>query len=154
VTFAGIGPADFPVAFAVVMTVAAVLYVGFYVRWGHVLWDRPSPAFEEPFGWWLWGDALWRGYVRMVPFGGTVFAVMLTLLVPMIYGVGGVVGLIVTLALLLLTLAVGCLGMATIVLFNRPNRLVPHYLRDEPGAIAEWLDAWRRRRRPDPAGSR
>lgn len=72
----------------------------------------------------------------------------------MIYGVGGRPGLIVTTALLVLTLGVGGFGMAAIVLFNRPRTLVPPYLRDQPGAVAEWLGTWRRRRKPDPTGVR
>lgn len=72
----------------------------------------------------------------------------------LIYGVGGRPGLIVTTALLVLTLGVGGFGMAAIVLFNRPRTLVPPYLRDQPGAVAEWLDTWRRRRKPDPTGWR
>lgn len=71
----------------------------------------------------------------------------------MIYGVGGRPGLIVTTALLVLMLGVGGFGMAAI-LFNRPRTLVPPYLRDQPGAVAEWLDTWRRRRKPDPTGLR
>lgn len=72
----------------------------------------------------------------------------------LIYGVGGRPGLIVTTALLVLTLGVGGFGMAAIVLFNRPRTLVPPYLRDQPGAVAEWLGTWRRRRKPDPTGVR
>jgi hypothetical protein len=150
VTAAGIGPIDAPVALAVVMTIAAALYAGFFPRWWRALWRRPSPVLLEPFPWWVWGQALWRGYVRTLCFGGAAFAVMLVLVVLVIYGAGGRPGLVVTGLLLVATIAAGGLGMTTIVLFNRPRSLVPPYLRSQPGAVAEWLGAWRRRR--DPAG--
>jgi hypothetical protein len=63
-----------------------------------VLWERLSPAFREPFAWWAWGVALWRGYVRVPVFGGGAFAVLLVLVMLSMYGVGGRPDLVVTTA--------------------------------------------------------
>lgn len=152
-TLAAVGPLDVPVGYAVVMTVGAALYVPFYVwRW-RVLWERPSPAFDEPFAWWVWGAALWRGYVRALVVVGGVFAVDLVLLLVAIWGPSADAVLLATMSALVLALAIGFALAVTITLFNRPRRLVPPYLRHEPGAIREWLDAWRERH-ADAAGSR
>jgi hypothetical protein len=151
---ASIGPLDLPVGFVVFMTVVTAVYVPIFVwRW-RVTWERPSPAFREPFDWWMWGDALWRGYVRGLTLGGGVFAVLLPLLVVMMYGLGGTVGLVIAVAAAIVDLAAGCALLVTIALVNRPRALVPPYLRHQPGAVAEWRDAWRQRHRADATGSR
>jgi hypothetical protein len=141
-----IGPLDVPIGFAVVMTAVTVVYVPYLIwRWP-VIWEKPSPVFDQPLAWWVWGEALWRAYVRVLPVGSAVFAVLMVALVPAIYGIGGDAGLVISVAVAVLDLAAWVVLMATIALFNRPRSLVPPHLRQQPGAVAEWRDAWRRRR--------
>jgi hypothetical protein len=146
---AGVGPLDVPLGYAVFMTVGALVFVPLCVRGVRVAWRAPMRVFAEPFPWWVWGAALWRGYVRAMVAVGTTFVVDLLALMVLIWAPGGDVIVIAIVPLLVVSLAVGFGLMITIVLFNRPRRLVPPYLRDQPGAVGEWLESWRQRRRPD-----
>jgi hypothetical protein len=88
--------------------------------------------------WWPLGATVWRGVVRSAavwwPLTGLMF-----LGSALAYGarpgstletVGWVVAAVAVLA--------GLAAHVPILLYNRPRRLVPPHLRDEPGALAEW----------------
>jgi hypothetical protein len=103
------------------------------------LWRRETTFYDSVPLWWLWGEVLWRGFVRCVP----------------VAVVTGVVGLVAWGAstvvpeeewgdfarpwwyVLPVLGALGALGalMTTIALFNRPKAPVPPHLRDEPGVL-------------------
>jgi hypothetical protein len=143
-----------PLGYAVFMTVGALVFVPLCLRGVRSIWREPVRLFAEPFPWWVWGAPLWRGYVRGMVAVGATFVTDLVAVMALIWLPGGDAVVIAVVPLLVGSLAVGFVLMLTIVLFNRPRRLVPPYLRDQPGAVAEWLGAWRERRRADPAGSR
>jgi hypothetical protein len=87
---------------------------------------------------WIFGDALWRGWFRVAFLGYLV--VSLFGLAGLLWLVDGetvnlVGGYAAALAVLLMVFAV------PIVLLNRPKFLVVPWLRDQPGAIAEWRGA-------------
>jgi hypothetical protein len=100
-------------------------------------------------GWWVWGNELWKGYMRALPFavaGGFVWFVIAlgALLVhraePDEYGLH----VPVWYALLLFgAFAYWALTMASIMLFNWPKALVPPRSRHERGAIRAWRAARR-----------
>jgi hypothetical protein len=87
---------------------------------------------------WIFGDAMWRGWFRLAFLGYLVVS---------LFGIAGLLwvvgdetldlvgGYAAALAILLMVFIV------PIVLFNRPKFLVLPWLRDQPGAIAEWRGA-------------
>jgi hypothetical protein len=113
--------------------------------------DRMSDRiFKTMRSWWLWSDALLRGWIRALPVGlvggwflvvAMAVAALATETMESSLGFG-------LLAFLVLLLFVS-LGMAvSVMLFNRPSFVVPPHLRDSPGALKEWRSARSRRRRP------
>jgi hypothetical protein len=111
--------------------VFAILFLGvIYVLVAPKVWRGESGLDgDRPPVWWFLGKATWRGvaraYLATVPFVLLLFA-------------GGAIaaftdaGLAIAAAALVLGLVVN-LG---IVLFNRPQALVPPHLRGERGALA------------------
>ena len=151
-TFAEVGPLDVPVAYAVLMTLGAVVFVPLCLKGIRTLWRRPVDAFEEPLAWWIWGAPLWRGYVRGMAAVGATFVVDLLLIMVVIWGPGADAVLLATAAALVLSLAAGLVLAITIALFNRPRWAVPPHLRAQPGAVREWRP--RRSQLPGPAQPR
>jgi hypothetical protein len=87
---------------------------------------------------WILGDAMWRGWLRLAFLGYLVIS--LFGLAGLLWVVGGeslelVGGYAAALGILLMVLIV------PIVLFNRPKFLVVPWMRQQPGAIAEWRGA-------------
>lgn len=104
----------------------------------HVDPDRPPRA-------WVWGGALWKGFVRALPiagpqivlFFGPALPVELELVVP------GSSAWEWQGRLWILAMGIVLISELGIVLFNRPKFLIPPRFRNQPGAIEEWLDGWR-----------
>ena len=118
------------------------------------LWRYEFKHHDRVPAYWPWGEALWHGYVRMMPFSiPAVLVYLVCLLVglrvpeeptgPFARPLWYVVPALVSIGLVMLV-------MFTIIFFNWPKRLVAPHLRRQPGALAFWLRAWRRKR----AGSR
>lgn len=88
---------------------------------------------DVPPEWWFLGDATWRGvaraYIATAPFVLLFFAGALVAEVTDADDLG--------MAVSAGALVLGVLVHGSIVLFNRPQSLVPPHLRDEPGALAE-----------------
>jgi hypothetical protein len=111
------------------------------------IWRHEAPYFDRVPGWWIWGDALWRGWVRALPTGvglGWYLILGYVLLISVIPQTPekGRFGMIIPAWFGLPFLFLFGLGfgvMAAIALFNRPKVLVPPHPRDEPGAVAEWI---------------
>jgi len=93
--------------------------------------DEPSPA-------WPWGGALWRGYVRIRPLLPVeLWVTLLTLLVARFTPRHTLTPWWVaapTAVWMLLSFIV----LPAIVLFARPQFLIPPAVRGRPGALAEW----------------
>ena len=121
--------------------------------WRHEtrIWDGRAPS------WWLWGEALFRGWVRSLVIGtaaGTamVFALGVMLVVQPdldnpqssqesqleVVAIGVALGVWILLTLMLFS----------VILFNRPKFVVPPHLRNERGAIQLWLNKRSKQRRP------
>jgi hypothetical protein len=82
------------------------------------------------------GGPLWRGFVRITIISGPFLG--LTALLNVVYALSDHrltaafrIGAVLWMGLIVCAV--------TIVLFNRPKRLVAPHLRHQPGAIAEWL---------------
>jgi hypothetical protein len=135
-------------ALMVLLTVVASTGLRRYWR-GEIGFSQRAPS------WWIYPDAIWRGYLRTM----ALAAIGLWLMLIIVAG-GWIAGAekLAPLdaigarwfAALVLVLA-GVLGvvfllLATVVLFNWPKFVVPPYLRHQPGAVTEWRQAWRRRR--------
>lgn len=118
-------------------------------HWRHQLaaLDRPVPS------WWPYGGALWRGWIRA--------AIVATMYVV----VGGPVYFVVNLwgydppwptgFVTLYTVVVAgftfvpLLLFFSVMLFSWPRFLIPPHLRDQPGAVSEWISGRRRRSTPE-----
>jgi hypothetical protein len=94
---------------------------------------------------WPYGQALWRGFVRVGAIGGAFAFVGAAGLVservqfgePLESALDIAVHIIVPPALLIVW---------TVILFNWPKRIIPPHMRGEPGAIGEWMSSRRSRR--------
>ena len=89
-------------------------------------------------------EALWRGYVRAVPVGaagalGLWVGITVGLFVPVTDACCGFKApewwVFSVLASLFVPLALA----GSIILFNRPRKLVPPHARKDSGALSEWL---------------
>lgn len=113
------------------------------------IWTHRIHYFDQKPTWWVWGLPSWYAYCRaMIP---GIVAMWLMSMFGLLYSFIGNyrdneeipiwtgVPLIVVLSSWIVTLT-------TITLFNWPKFVVPPHLRDQPGALREWQDAWRKRR--------
>jgi hypothetical protein len=107
------------------------------------LWRTEAVSRRMP-SWWPYGGALWRGFTRAMPAGALGFWILIAAIVvgafvpadETSFGLHAPVWYVVATVILF----VGALVLqATIVLFNQPKFLVPPYMRDEPGALFEWI---------------
>jgi hypothetical protein len=123
---------------SITLLTAAFLGFLFYIavtRMWRNEWNTWDP--DRVASWWPYGGALWRAVLRFSPAGGAagvltgLSAFLLSFESDGLYG-GGLV-------LAILALGVFFVVCASIALFNRPKRLVAPHLRDQPGAIGEWL---------------
>ena len=102
-------------------------------------------SMHEPPSSWPWSAPLWRGYVRslaVAPVGWwlSIIAVIDFRLTPRHSAATTVSAVIAVLW------AVVLFGLfPSVVLFARPQRLIPPSVRGQPGAVAEWLEARRGR---------
>ncbi len=107
------------------------------------IWRNQTIFGDRSPGWWLWGDALWRGWRRAFIAG--IIAGWILILIGLTGDVLTATGLIAPPAPLWFTvpalvLFFGAVGLTvSIMLFNWPKFLVPPDLRREPGATQEWL---------------
>ncbi len=129
--------------FAVLLAIAAVRNLP-------RVWRHEFRHQDRVPDYWPWGEALWHGYVRAIPVG--TFTILIGIAV---LGLGLLVpeeptGPLVRPYWYVLpafsAMGIVFLTMVMIVFFNRPKRLVAPHLRRQPGAIAFWLRAWRRKR--------
>ena len=106
------------------------------------IWRHQTTFYDRPQWWWVWGDALWRAFARIVPI--SIFAMSAATLALLASAVS-----VPSVATWLAFVAVFLAGLAAaITLFNQPKFLVPPHLRQEPGALEEWYRALRRRLGP------
>jgi hypothetical protein len=105
-------------------------------------WDGRAP------GWWVWGEAAYRGWVRalvIMTVAGT--AMVLTVAVGLLLGLDAddssvedaSTAVAVTIAVLIGVTVVLFLTAVSVILFNRPRTVVPPHLRAESGAIHLWF---------------
>ena len=142
---AEIGALDAPVALAIFMTLGAVVFVPLSTRGAMRLWRNETRIYDGTPAWWLWGDTLWRAYVRTLSALGLTFAIDLVLIVGLLWGPDSTATILVLGIPLLATMAIAAVLAVGIALFNRPRAAVPPHLRHEGGAV----DEWRARRRLD-----
>lgn len=104
------------------------------------LWTGKKPWLHKTPGWWLWGDPLWRGFMRAWPtliVTGVAFAVLGSALI-LTTAVPGQPSPVMAAALLIALF--GGLGLVlAIILVNWPRALVPPHLREQSGALEDWL---------------
>jgi hypothetical protein len=96
------------------------------------LWHHRSDFWDHKPTGIPYSHAAWRGWVRAIPAGcvgagALVAAGWIVVLLPRSPGSKAALALAST------VLALAIAGMASIVLFNWPKRLVPPHLRNEPG---------------------
>ena len=102
-------------------------------------WREPNPHFARVPWFWVWGEALYRGsFVRAAP---TITFVAIVADAIGIYLL--VVGRENANAVVIwgwFALFMACLAVwGSVTLFNQPKWVVPPYMRDEPGAVSEWM---------------
>jgi hypothetical protein len=131
----GIG---FWMAFALIAAVCPLLLV-----LAKRLWHNQWSVADRPPNWWLWGPALFRGSIRATPLA--VADTCALVLVGLATALWSSHRDDATYRLPIYLLAPIWLGlfvlMGCVVLFNRPRALVPPHLRQQPGAIHEWLSS-------------
>ena len=141
-----------PLQVLVLVTLFAIMS-GATWRVGGIWRDQATAGriFKTMRSWWLWGDALLRGWVRALAaglVGGWLLVVSMGLAALLatdtIESSGGFALLALLVGGLFLSLAV----VASIILVNRPRFAVPPHARDEPGALAEWRSSRSRSHRP------
>jgi hypothetical protein len=106
-------------------------------RWWRNELSRLAYRPDDVAEWWPYGGALWRGMLRTpvvgwiaIPLGS--FGAVLAEFDGVLAGIGGAAAIVACILVF---------SIVTIVLFNRPKLLVFPWLRDQPGAIAEWRGA-------------
>lgn len=112
------------------------------------IWKHETTFYDTMFPWWVWGETLWRAFIRCMVFGwvcGSILCVAITYyayfgdldrdVAPLWFAIPGGANLII-----------GAILLITVTFFNWPKFVVPPHLRDQPGALREWLDDWRKRR--------
>jgi hypothetical protein len=124
----------------IILLVMAVLGTIFMPRY----WRNPSRFYRRVSPqWWTYGDAFWRGFVRSLL--ASIIAGWFLVLGG--FGIflanGKTIDQAVPVWLGLGFFAFGFISLS-IAFFNWPKFLVPPSLRDQPGAVQEWL----RHRRP------
>jgi hypothetical protein len=117
---------------------AFALAIPFFLSMARRLWRNRLPRLQATPSWWVWGEPLWRGWVRSMPVAAALTVVWV---VPLPLGTVLSTG---TLAFTIYAITVGgglflTIGLAvTIALWNFPHQLVPPHLRSEPGALDQW----------------
>jgi hypothetical protein len=101
-------------------------------------WRHPAIPVRPEWGGLFLGDAIWRGFVRSLMAGviGGWFLILAG--VGILLADRKVIDETVPVWLGLGFFLFGFLGFS-IVFFNRPKFLVPPSLRDQPGAVREWI---------------
>jgi hypothetical protein len=102
--------------------------------------------FDRPPAIWPYGDALWRGWVRALPSGAAGFTPGTTLGLYLLWGPDDLHAAAAVVFLGLAGAALSFALMVTVALFNWPRFVVPPHLREQPGAVTEWIAGSRRRR--------
>lgn len=113
------------------------------IRGVRPLWRHETTLFDTMPEWWFWGPVLWRGWVRSLPLVGIIAVLFpVGMLVVRVWESDSAVVFLVMMLILFIVFVLG----ASIMLFNQPKALVAPHLRDQPGAIEEWQQGYRRRR--------
>jgi hypothetical protein len=111
------------------------------------LWAHRSTYWDRMPRWWLWGEALFRGWVRAMP-TAVVAAGGAFLPFPLLYlleeGNAPHTSVVIVSGAFMLG---GAAVMALVVFVNWPKWAVPPHLRHESGAFKQWYYQVRRRRR-------
>jgi hypothetical protein len=112
------------------------------------LWRNDGVRFSSTPSWWLWGDALFRGWLRARVVAVVTFLVLILIVAS---GVGGsqavtdgssaLIKYAFDTAIVGFTALffVGIVLWLAVILLNRPKLLVPPASRREPGAIHVWF---------------
>lgn len=113
--------------------------------------ELDTERFAVFWPWARYSAAIQRGFVRAVP-AAIIVVVVASAAIPLAWLVPeepqGPFARPYWVMLPYLAAFIGSLAlMGSVVFFNRPKFLVPPYLRDRPGALAEWIAGWRRTRR-------
>jgi hypothetical protein len=119
---------------AVVLSVglAGVAFATLRRVWNNELGHNP----DVPPRWWGFGLALWRGFVRLNPVAGPMFAGAAVALAAAKWAPEWLAAPVV------LLLGVPFLVVPfSVVLLGRPKCVIAPHLRHQPGAIREWLGA-------------
>jgi hypothetical protein len=108
------------------------------------LWRNEIRSFDRMQAWWPLGMALWRGWVRGMPlafFAGCflLVAVIVGAFVPQDSDSEGFAAPAWYVIPVLGTFFMSLVLFFSVVLVNRPRFVVPPHLRDQPGALKEWL---------------
>ena len=112
------------------------------------LWRHQTTFYDGTPGWWSYGKPVWRGWVRALPmlasvaYLGLLIAAYLGFVSPFFH-LSRQADLVVIVIFLISFIGAFLLAL-TIFLFNFPRLAVPPHLRNQPGALEEWL---RQRRR-------
>jgi hypothetical protein len=141
-----VGFLELPLGVAIVMSAAAIFYLVVGTIGVRRLWRRESAIWDSKPVWFLYGHTTFRGYVRAMYPLGTAGLVAFAWLLYAIWGPEDVYAQAFVLVPMLALVAVGLLLALTAALFNRPKRIVPPHLRDQPGMIAEWVEKARAKR--------
>jgi len=138
----------------IMQVVALILFVALMIGASariSKLWREEAVAkriFKTMRSWWLWGDALLRGWIRALPAGlagGWLMAAAAILAALLATESVPRAGFLV-LALMIVGIFVSLAVVASIMLVNRPPFAVPPHLRGQEGALAEWQSARRKRK--------
>ena len=110
------------------------------------LWTHSTSLWDEPFEWWPWGEALWRGWVRSMPSAlvatwSGVLALSAGLIAVAVRGdearAKSLEPIAVASLIFFAIFIVSLLAAASAVLLGRPKALIPPHMRSEQGALQE-----------------
>jgi hypothetical protein len=107
----------------------------------HREWKIPGYfAREEPL-WWLWGDSLWRAWLRTTPMSIAACALLAVALPLLSYrsSASGVATTVLSIVggLIVASLLTALFGFVSVALLNRPKVLVPPIRRKDAGLLLE-----------------
>jgi hypothetical protein len=123
---------------------SSLVCLGFFVaglvvgrRVWHNEWGRWAFHPDHVPGWWPYGGALWRGWLRTIPLAWAMLGLVGAALPLLSAG-----GILRAAGLAAGTLVMGGILLAApVILFSRPRFVVLPHFRHQPGAVGEWRGA-------------